>query len=170
MFTKVLVGVDGSDASKQAFHVALDLAKTHHGELHVASVIEDLPQYAEMLMDEVDERRETEVKELQAMQDDLSKSEGLRARRRHARRHFQVVHEPLARTASGAGVTVVEHIHSGHPVEVLVRLATQLKADCIVLGALGHSHFLRRLSGGTGTQIAYHAPCSVLIVRPPHAG
>ncbi len=169
MFTKVLVGVDGSEASKQAFHVALDLVKTHRGELHIVSCIEDLPQYAEMLMDEVDERREQEEKQLQAVQDQLAKSEGLRAPTRHARRHFELVQEPLARTALGQGVKLVEHILAGHPVEVIVRLATELKANCIVLGALGHSHILRRLSGGTGTQIAYHAPCSVLIVRPPHA-
>ena len=169
MFTRVLVGVDGSEPSKQAFHVALDLVKAQHGELHVVSVIEDLPQYAEALMDEVDERREQEAKQLQSVQNDLAKTEGLRAPTRHARRHFELLQEPLARTAVGQGVKVVEHILTGHPVEVIVRLATEIGANCIVLGALGHSHILRRLSGGTGTQIAYHAPCSVLIVRPPHA-
>lgn len=60
----------------------------------------------------------------------------------------------------------MDHILTGHPVEVVVRLAAEIQANCIVLGALGHSHILPRLSGGTGTQIAYHAPCSVLIVRP----
>jgi len=170
MFARVLVGVDGSEASQHAFRVALDLVKTHRGELHVCSVIEDLPQYAETLMDEVDERRELEEKQLAAVQDQLAKTEGLRAPTRHARRHFELVQEPLTRTATGQGIKVVEHILTGHPVEVIVRLATEIKPDCIVLGALGHSHILRRLSGGTGTQIAYHAPCSVLIVRPPRAG
>jgi hypothetical protein len=106
MVTKVLVGVDGSDASKRAFHVALDLVKTHRGELHVVSCIEDQPQYAEMLMDEVDERREQEETQLRAVQDQLVKSEGRRAPTRHARHHFELVEEPLARTALGESVKV----------------------------------------------------------------
>jgi nucleotide-binding universal stress UspA family protein len=141
MFSKILVGVDGSEASRKAFAVALDLSKHYRAELHVCSVIEDLPRYNGVTLDEVDEL----VARGQAV--------------------FKVIHEELAAQAKQLKVTLRPHVVPGHPVEALVVLAEKEAIECIVLGGLGHSRILRRASGGTGTQVAYHARCSVLIVR-----
>src|SRR5712691_343139 len=119
MFTRLLVGFDASDPSKRAFQLALDLAKQAGCELHVCSVIEDIPHYAESMGD---------VDEVVA----------------HGRKHFAAAHRPLAKQAEKAGVKLSTHILTGHPVESLVHLATEQHVDCIVLGGLGHSRILRR--------------------------
>ena len=140
MMKKLLVGFDGSQASHRAFATALDLAAHYGSELHLCSVIENLPRFAET-MGELDEWAD------------------------HGRRHFELEQRPLIDYAQKKGVAVVPYIEAGHPVEILVRVASEQQVDCIVLGGLGHSHVLHRASGGTGTQIAYHATCSVFIVR-----
>src|SRR5258708_35384800 len=38
MYTKILVGYDGSEAGKKAFETALELAATHGAELYVLTV------------------------------------------------------------------------------------------------------------------------------------
>lgn len=141
MFAKILVAYEGSDASNRAFRVALDMAKHYGSQLHVCSVIEDLPRYAEETMSEVT--------------DLLS----------NAHKHYYVLHEELEKQAKKEGVELVRHVIAGHIVESMIQLVEQQKIDCILVGGLGHSKILRRASGGTGTQIAYHAPCSVFIVR-----
>ena len=140
-FERILVALDGSDPSGRAFGVALEMAKGFGGELHLCSVIENLPRYAEETMNEVDELAE------------------------HARQHFELVQKPLLQRAEREGVKVTSHIMPGHVVETIVHLAQQEKASAIVVGGLGRSHVLHRVGGGTGTQIAYHAPCTVVVVR-----
>jgi nucleotide-binding universal stress UspA family protein len=141
MFNKILVGYEGSDACTRAFAVALDLAKRYGSELHVCSVIEDLPRYAEETISEVT---------------DLMS---------HAHKHYYVLHEELEKRATHDGVTFRRHVIAGHVVEALIHLASQENVDCLILGGVGRSKILHRAAGGTGTRIAYHAPCSVLIVR-----
>ena len=45
------------------------------------------------------------------------------------------------------------------------RVAEQVGADVIVLGARGH-HMVRRLIGSTAADLVYRAPCDVVVVRP----
>ncbi len=136
-----MVGVDGSEASLRAFAVALDLAKHYRAQLHVCSVIEDLQRYNGETLAEVDD---------------------VVARGRAV---FKALHEELAAKAKNQKLKLSLHVVTGHPVEALVLLAEKEAIECIVLGGLGHSRILRRTSGGTGTQVAYHARCSVLVVR-----
>ena len=141
MFSRILVGVDGSSPSQRAFAVALDLAKHYRAPLHVCSVIEDVPKYDGESIADVDATVD------------------------RARKALDRVYESLAADAKREKVRLVRHVVPGHPVEGIVQLAEKEGIECIVLGGLGHSRVLRRAAGGTGTQVAYHAHCSVLIVR-----
>ena len=141
MFSRIMVAVDGSAASRKAFSVAVDLSKHYRAQLHVCSVIEDLPGYNDEMLAEVDDAVE------------------------RGRAAFKGIHEELAAEARKQKVKFIPHVVPGHPVEALVILAEKEAIECIVLGGLGHSRFLRRPSGGTGTQVVYHARCSVLVVR-----
>jgi len=141
MFSRILVGVDGSSPSQRAFAVALDLAKHYRAPLHVCSVIEDVPKYDGESIADVDATVD------------------------RARKALDRVYESLAADAKREKVRLVRHVVPGHPVEGIVQLAEKEGIECIVLGGLGHSRVLRRAAGGTGTQVAHHAHCSVLIVR-----
>jgi nucleotide-binding universal stress UspA family protein len=59
MFEKILVAHDGSDGAQKAFDAAVELASRLRGSLHMISVEEDLPRYAET-MSEVDDEKEAE--------------------------------------------------------------------------------------------------------------
>lgn len=139
MLEKILLAFDGSETGKKAGELAMDLARRFQSELLVVSVIEDIGRYAQGTMNGVDEMVE------------------------EARRQFDRAQEALV--APAAGVKLTRRVVPGHAVETILQIAEQEKVDAIVVGGLGHSRILRRVTGGTGSQIAYHASCTVIVVR-----
>lgn len=61
------------------------------------------------------------------------------------------------------------HLLTGSPWRELCRLAGQMPADVIVLGASQHPRLERALLGTTAEAVAEHAPCDVLTVKPPRS-
>jgi nucleotide-binding universal stress UspA family protein len=63
-----------------------------------------------------------------------------------------------------AGVAVVPLVRTGSPREVVVRVAAEVGADCLVIG----SHSKRSLFdlGGTAQAICTHAPATVVMASP----
>jgi nucleotide-binding universal stress UspA family protein len=55
---------------------------------------------------------------------------------------------------------------NGIPVEELIEAGEG--ADMIVVGSRGAGGFSRLLMGSVAAQVAQHAPCPVVIVRPSH--
>jgi nucleotide-binding universal stress UspA family protein len=53
----------------------------------------------------------------------------------------------------------------GHPVRDIVKLADDLKADLVVIGAKGHSELYERMIGSRADRIVQLAPCPVLVVK-----
>jgi nucleotide-binding universal stress UspA family protein len=140
MFENILVAHDGSDGAWKAFDAALDLAARLRAGLHIISVEEDLPRYAET-MTEIDAEREVE--------DTYYGQLGTEARQRAARRSV-----PLECT-----------IVSGHEVRSIVDFARQGGFDLLVVGFKGHSAIYEHLWGGTSHNLARMAHCSVLVVK-----
>ena len=58
----------------------------------------------------------------------------------------------------------------GHPEEVILSIARSWSADLILLGSHGHRALERFLLGSVSQAVAWHAPCSVEIVRPKATG
>lgn len=57
----------------------------------------------------------------------------------------------------------------GDAASAILEYAEQVKPDLIVVGSHGRSGFQRFLMGSVSAQVLRHAPCSVLVVRPPQA-
>jgi nucleotide-binding universal stress UspA family protein len=53
----------------------------------------------------------------------------------------------------------------GKPVDVIVKHATKMKADLVVLGTQGRTGLPRALIGSVAERVVRHAPCAVLVVR-----
>lgn len=70
--------------------------------------------------------------------------------------------DAAARAAGGTDVQA--EVRVGNPVVEL--LATARPQDLLVLGSRGRGGFSGLLLGSTSTQLAQHAPCPVLVVRP----
>ncbi|MGA8690622.1 MAG: universal stress protein [Methyloceanibacter sp.] len=140
MFKKILLANDGSGQAFEALALALNLAKESGAELHMVSV-EEVPYLPETI---------EEVREGTAVD---------------ARRFHAVLNR--ARAMAGArGVELHTHVLAGHPVRDIVDLATDLKADLLVVGASGHSALYDRMIGSRADRIVHLSPCPVLVVRP----
>ena len=138
-FEKLLVAVDGSEASDRALEAALKLALLSSGTIVALAVEGPLPAYA-ATVGEVDEvKREKDAFFSQLARD-------VRAR------------------AEGSHVPIEIEIRPGHAAELISRVAKERGVDLIVLGHRGH--FVRdHLLGSTADRVAEHAECPVMIVR-----
>lgn len=71
---------------------------------------------------------------------------------------------------SGGCAEIATELCQGHPAETLVKAASAMGADLIVVGAKGLRATLGILLGGVAQQVVEHAGCAVLVVRAPYAG
>jgi nucleotide-binding universal stress UspA family protein len=139
MFKKILCANDGSDRAFHALAMAMTLAREDNAELHMVSVeeIDYMPEFAEEIREEM----------------------GAAARR------FHKAHQRAHAMAQENQVNLRTHVLTGHAVRDIVRLAGDIKADLLVIGATGHSQFYQRMLGSRAARLTHLAPCPVLIVR-----
>jgi nucleotide-binding universal stress UspA family protein len=139
----IVVGIDGSDESKDALRWAVDEAKAHGAKvlaLHAWQVplapagITPVPRLD--LVERVDDIREA-AKALVA----------------------QVVEE----VGGGSDVEIEARVVEGPPAPSLIEAAQD--ADLLVVGSRGHGGFTGLLLGSISQYCVTHAPCPVLVHR-----
>ena len=139
MFRKILCANDGSERAFRAFALALTIAAENKSELHMVCVeeIDYMPEFIEEV-------------------------------RQQAGTAAQRFHKTLQRgraMVEDARLKLHTHVLTGHAVRDIVRLATELRADLLVIGATGHSQFYERMLGSRADRLVHLAPCPVLVVR-----
>jgi nucleotide-binding universal stress UspA family protein len=138
-FERLLVAVDGSDASMRALEKALELAAATGASVAALAVEGPLPAYAATI-GEVDEvKREKDA-------------------------FFGRLARDVRAKAEQVGIAIDVEVRPGHAAELIPRVGKERGADLIVLGHRGHflrDHFL----GSTADRVAEHAECPVMIVR-----
>jgi nucleotide-binding universal stress UspA family protein len=145
VFTRIVVGTDGSETAAEAFRQAVDLAKLAGAQLSIVSA------YAP-----VSERK---VKDQQrGAPADVQYEIG-------PREDVNLVLDTAAADARKEGIEVQTHALEGDPVEAILNVAEETKADLIVVGNKGMTGPRRFLLSSVPNNISHHAPCSVIIVR-----
>ncbi len=145
MFTRIVVGTDGSETAGEAVRQAVDLAKLTGAELSIVSAYSP-----------VSDRR---VKDTQdAAPADVQYEIG-------PREDVNLVLDAAAAAARKEGVEVQTHPVEGEPAEAILNVAEDTKADLIVVGNKGMTGARRFLLGSVPNNVSHHAPCSVIIVR-----
>jgi nucleotide-binding universal stress UspA family protein len=139
MFGKILHANDGSEHAFRAFALALAIAKQNRSELHIVCV-EEIPFLPEF-MEEVREFAGT------------------------AARYFHGVLQRARKLAEQSQVHLETHVLAGHPVRDIVKLAADIDADLLVIGATGHSAIYERMVGSRADRIVQLAQCPVLVVK-----
>jgi nucleotide-binding universal stress UspA family protein len=88
-------------------------------------------------------------------------------RRLEAEHEERVRHELAAEAAvlTDAGIGVTLHVRVGSPADEIIRLASELGTDLIVIGSHGKRSLEELLLGSTVENVTKHAPCPVLVVR-----
>jgi nucleotide-binding universal stress UspA family protein len=69
--------------------------------------------------------------------------------------------------ARAAGLHVRSELRTGKPHAEIVALATDAKADLVVIGTHGRDGLNRALLGSVADRVVHFAPCPVLTVREP---
>src|SRR6266487_5746785 len=148
LFKRLLVALDGSPLSWQAFQIGLQMAKLLDGNLQTISVIEG-PQAPPI--------RETSPVPV-----------GTASSERHWdwATYFQQIQARATAQAHLAGLTVETITREGHASGMLTTAARERKSDVLILGATGHEHPWSSTTGGTARKVANEVPCAVLLVRP----
>jgi nucleotide-binding universal stress UspA family protein len=145
VFTRIVVGTDGSETAGEAVRQATDLAKLAGAQLSIVSAYQPVS------------KRRLEG-EQQGAPADVSHEIG-------PREDVNLVLDAAAASARGEGVEVQTHPVEGDPADAILNVAEQIDADLIVVGNKGMTGARRFLLGSVPNNVSHHAPCSVIIVR-----
>jgi len=139
----IICGVDGSETSRSAAHVAARLAATLNTRFVLAYVTEDRPTFP---------YGDARLRELQ---------------RRDAREGGQRLLESVAAELPGA--TPELRVRFGTPVEALRALCGEESAELLVVGSRGRSRLAAAVLGSVSARLASTAECPVVVVSTPEA-
>lgn len=145
MFTRIVVGTDGSETAGEAVRQAIDVAKLSGAPLSIVSAYEPVSQ------------QRVEGEQLEAPADVQHEI--------NPREDVNLVLDAAAATAKQAGIEVQIHPVQNDPADALLNVAEETKADLIVVGNKGMTGARRFLLGSVPNNVSHHAPCSVMIVR-----
>jgi nucleotide-binding universal stress UspA family protein len=143
LFTRIVVGTDGSDTAAEAVRQAAELAKLSNARLDIVSAFEPVPR--------------------QRLQDEERSAPGDVQYEINPREDVNLTLEGAIGQAKSDGVGEVQtHAREGDPADAILDVAEEVKADLIVVGMTGARRFLL---GSVPNKVSHHAPCSVIIVR-----
>ena len=147
-----LVAIDATSSAEHVLEVACGLGASLGGaaELHVVHVVGFAPPAASALTPAL----VTPTDMLEGGRLILDRTTT------YAAKHFQG--------------RIVGHLGAGEPWREIIQLASNLRADLVVVGTAGRTGIARMALGSVAEQVVRHAGCPVLVVRPKdyhsHAG
>ena len=142
MFTRIVVGTDGSDTATQAVKQAIELARLTGAQLGIVSAYSARRGGAEQQGAPADVQYELGPRE-----------------------DINLILDSAAAEAKKEGIEAQTHPVEGDAAEAILNVAEQTKADLIVVGNKGMAGARRFLLGSVPNKVSHHAPCSVIIVR-----
>ncbi len=146
-FRTILVPGDFSAHSGRALELAIEMAKTFDGQIHLLHCYQinvgGISPYGLALPENFD---------------------------REVRAAAEVKLGEWAEKVKAAGVPVHEHVSSMFPATVLSATAQEISADLIVMGTRGLTGFKHLLLGSVAERTLHAAPCPVLTVKASEAG
>ena len=145
MFTRIVVGTDGSETAGEAVSRAVEVAKFAGAHLDIVSAYEPVS------------KRRVEAEQEGAPPDVQHEI--------NPREDVNIVLEAAAAKARQEGVEVQTHPVEANPADAILEVAEKTGADLIVVGNKGMTGARRFLLGSVPNNVSHHAPCSVMIVR-----
>ena len=151
LFTKILVPVDFSPCSEEAFRVALTLARTFQAELLLLHVIDTsaLATFNQLGL--------------------LAVPSDAQGQKRRLRHHARLNVRRLLESESAKGVTVTRIVLEGGPFVEIAKTARMGKVDLVVMGSYGgrSGNVDKIFFGSTAEKVVRTAGCPVLTVPLP---
>lgn len=141
---KVLVPVDFSETSRRALAWAFDYALRAPCEIHVLHV-------SELHFDEIGGASQERI------------TNDLWAVDQETRVEMDNI---VPKDERGAVGSLYRHVGYGKPASVIIRLASDLGPDLIVMGTHGRTGLAHLIFGSVAEQVLRRAPCPVVCVKP----
>jgi len=145
-FRSVLVPLDFSAHAGAAMDLAIEIARSSGGKIHLLHAYEvplgTIPPYGVAVPESL-----------------LAQVRDAAARRL----------EKAAQKIAAAGLPCETHVVHGPAADAIAETAQRLRVDLIVMGTRGHTGFKHLLLGSVAERTVRLAPCSVLTVRTPDA-
>lgn len=140
-FRKILVPVDGSNPSIDAFRTGADLALKYGAELEVVTVINFNNEQPILSLGNLEKFTE----------------EGLQ------KQGMAVIDSVVKDVPENVKLTKV--VLYGDPAKAIIEEQETGKADCIILGSRGLGSVRRFFIGSVSTEIVHNAECPVFVIR-----
>ncbi len=150
MYRSIVVGTDGSQTADRAVQEAAKLAKAFDVPLHVVSAYRAATPTASMAS-----LAAVEVGAAAVMLGDWMLD---------VRSSVVDCLDELSAGLRADGVKVETHALPGSPVDAILKVAEDCRADLVVVGNKGMNG-ARRVLGSVPNSVAHKAPCTVLVVK-----
>ncbi|HMS10246.1 MAG TPA: universal stress protein [Pyrinomonadaceae bacterium] len=146
---KILLATDGSAQSEAAIDMLKNFSFKSGDEMKIVSVVDmAVPMAIDIYGGYLPDTTEME---------------------KTAREHAEKVLSETCERLEGIckNLTVTSDVLFGSPESRIVETAEEWGSDLIVVGSHGYSRWERLLLGSVSQSVVHHAPCSVMVVRPP---
>jgi len=144
-FRRITVAIDGSQNAHLALDSAIDLALHYQGSLVVVAIAPLPPVFVSSTEPYIPAAVPSSELE-----------------------RYRAIVEAAVHVAENAGVSSVTGLcDEGVVVDEILGLLERRPTDILVVGSRGLSTARRLLLGSVSTALVTHAPCPVLVVRPP---
>jgi nucleotide-binding universal stress UspA family protein len=145
-FSKIVVGIDGSESSMDAADYAMEMAKKDGAEV-IGLVVNRLPLSSYGLADPQDEVKQSkENEEMQEFRELLDKV-SLNAKQSNVQLKKEIINSQMSVEAA------------------IVEYADSEDADLIIIGTKGTSNIKNMLLGSIASGVVKYATCPVMVVK-----
>lgn len=141
VFSNILVAIDGSNASEQAFAFAVEEARLHNARLNAIYVVET------------------------GLFSSLPTDNTVEIMYRALEKEGNGVLAKAKTVAADRGTPLITYMKQGHAGNEIITLADRQKADLIVVGSHGRGKADRLLLGSVSNYVVTHGTITTLVVR-----
>ncbi len=154
---RILVPVDGSNASISAVKKAIEIGKTYNSVIKLISVVKS-----------TEKRRKERNENLWNAVDGSDIAESTELEKKLESKYTENAEMLLDQIGSKLnfnGTKVEKEVVIGEPYEKIIEIADKGGFDLIVMGNRGFSKFKRFFVGSVTQKVISEAPCPVLVIR-----
>lgn len=142
---RILVPIDGSEHSKKAVELAIDVANKWGAEMYLIHVQEE-----KKIPEGFKEYAKSEKIPPSSYYDMVCKQ----------------LFDPIEARAKAAGIKKIEHTCVyGHPADQIIKAAKKNKIDLIIMGSRGLGRFSKTIMGSVSTKVCNYAHCTCITVK-----
>ena len=157
MYERIVVALDGSAVAEEALPHAMSLAEKHGAMLTLVTAAHPISELSGVTP--------SLATQAAISQDVVARTES--AREQSTDRQYL---DGVRRRIAEKGIDVETRVREGKPAEQILKLASELHADLIVLTAYGgggaHTRGQRAVFGGVADEVLRESRVPVLLIRP----